>query len=124
VQGFGAFVAVNATDGTGRKAKNIICARALFADADSPDAVERCRAYVRTTGTIPTMVIRTSPGRAHFYRCRSDIRLDVFTPLQSSLRDKLQTDNVFDLPRVMRLPGSLHLKQPDRPCLVTLRVFS
>jgi hypothetical protein len=34
VQGFGAFVAVNATDGTQRKAKNIIRARALFADAE------------------------------------------------------------------------------------------
>jgi hypothetical protein len=123
-QGFGAFVTINETDGTGRRTRaNIIRARAIFADADSPEAIERCRAHVRATAMIPTMVVRSSPGRAHFY-WRRDIPLDMFTPLQSALRDKLGTDNVTDLPRVMRLPGSLHLKQPDRPCLVTVRVFS
>ncbi len=122
-QGFGAFVTINATDGTGRRRReNIIRARALFADADGADQVARCREYIRTTGMIPTMVVRTSPNRAHFY-WRRDIPLDMFTPLQSVLRDKLGTDNVTDLPRVMRLPGSLHLKQPVSPHLVTLRVF-
>jgi hypothetical protein len=123
-QGFGAFVTVNETDGSGgRKKSNIIRARAVFADADSPEAIERCRAHIRTTAMIPTMVVRSSPGRAQFYWVR-EIPLDMFTPVQTALRDKLGTDNVTDLPRVMRLPGMLHLKQPGRPCLVSAWMLS
>src|SRR5262249_47767434 len=42
--------------------------------------------------------------------------------LQKSLSAKLGTDpTVHDLPRVMRLPGTLHLKDPANPRLVELR---
>ena len=122
-QGFGAFITINETDGSGQRRRgNIIRARALFADADGAEQVARSREYIRTTNMRPTMVVKTSPNRAHFYWCRSDIPLDKFTPLQTALRDRLGTDNVTDLPRVMRLPGSLHLKNPATPHLVTLLV--
>jgi hypothetical protein len=67
------------------------------------------------------MAVRTSNNRAHFYWCCDDIPLDEFSQCQAALIEKLGTDAAIkDLPRVMRLPGTLHLKDPNRPQVVTL----
>ncbi|MCP4304974.1 MAG: hypothetical protein GY788_08905 [bacterium] len=121
--GFGSFVVVNETNFLGRKAANIVRVRALFADADSPEAVARCEAAFLDTGAIPTMVVGTSPGRKHYYWCVDNVPLDQFSALQRALAARLGTDSsVCDLPRVMRLPGTLHLKGEPHP--VTLEEVS
>jgi hypothetical protein len=120
--GIGAFVTINATDFKGRRAKNIVQARALYVDADNADQLGRCLDVVGATGATPTMAVQTSPGRAHLYWPCDDIPLDEFSTLQAALIAKLETDPaVKDLPRVMRLPGTLHLKDPNCTHRVTLK---
>jgi AAA domain/Primase C terminal 2 (PriCT-2) len=52
-----------------------------------------------------------------------DIRREDFCALQEALIEKLGTDAAIkDLPRVMRLPGTLHLKNRTNPQLVRLWV--
>jgi hypothetical protein len=117
------FVTINETDFGGRKTENIVRPRALFVDADGKDQIRRCREVIRATGAEPTMVVRTSSDRAHFYWCCDDLPRDQFSVLQVALIDKLGTDRaVKDLSRVMRLPGTLHLKNSNAPTKVTLLV--
>jgi Primase C terminal 2 (PriCT-2)/Family of unknown function (DUF5906) len=119
---YGVFVTINETDGSGdRKTKNIVRARTLVADADGPEAMERAEAIIAETGGEPSMRVPTSAGRCHYYYLSNDIPLDQFAPLQKALAVRLGTDPaVCDLPRVMRLPGTLHLK--GEPQFVTLHV--
>jgi len=119
----GVFVTINETDLRGRRAENIVRPRALFVDADGRDQVRRCRDIISTTGAKPTMVVSTSAGRAHFYWCCDDLPRDQFSALQSALIEKLGTDRaVKDMARVMRLPGTLHLKNSNAPSKVTLLI--
>ena len=117
----GVFIVVNETDGAGRKAENIKRIRALFVDADAPDQVQRCEKAFSDAGLAPSAVIQSSPGKAHYYFAVDDVVIDQFKPLQQALIQKLGTDvAVKDISRVMRLPGTLHLKDPAKPHLVRL----
>ena len=61
--------------------------------------------------TPPDWVVRSSPGRWHAYWRVIDCPLDQFSLIQSALAVKFGGDpSVKDLPRVMRLPGFVHLK--------------
>jgi hypothetical protein len=117
----GVFVTINETDLKGRRRENIVRPRALFVDADGAEQVQPCRDAIRDTGAIPSIVVQSSAGRAHFYWCCDDLTCDVFSTAQSALIARLGTDPaVKDLPRVMRLPGTLHLKNPNAPRMVRL----
>src|SRR5262249_16869424 len=115
----GVFVTINETDFKGRKTENIVRPRALFADADSEEQAKRCFSALVACAAIPSMAVNSGRGW-HFYFC-TDVPRDQFTGLQELLIEKLGTDNaVKDLPRVMRVPGTLHLKNPANPRLVKL----
>jgi hypothetical protein len=119
--GVGVFVVVAETDLQGRRAENIVRTRALFADADGKQQVASCASVLKTCGVSPSMVVNSGRG-AHVYFC-TDVPLQQFSSLQKQLSVKLGTDGaVKDLPRVMRLPGTLHLKDPVNPRLVKLVV--
>jgi len=119
-RGIGVFVTVCATDFRGRATRNIVRARALFADADGEEQVANCTNAIKTYDAKPSMAVITGRGLHPYYFC-NDIPLDQFSALQKSLSAKLGTDpTVHDLPRVMRLPGTLHLKDPVNPRLVEL----
>src|SRR5262245_1610558 len=121
----GVFVTINETNLQGRRRENIVRARALFVDADDADQLRRCEEVIRATGVAPSIIVRTSPNRAHFYWFCDDIPLEEFSTLQAALIAKLETDPaVKDLSRVMRLPGTLHLKDPAAPQRVTLEKLS
>jgi hypothetical protein len=114
----GVFVTINETDFGGRRTENIIRARALFVDADGEDQVQRCREAIRSADVEPTILVRSSARRLHIYWCCDDLPREQFSALQGAIIDKLGTDpTVRDLPRVMRLPGTLHLK--NAPIKVT-----
>jgi hypothetical protein len=116
----GVFVTINETDLAGRRAKNIVRARALFVDADSDEQARHCLDTFAACGAKPSMIVKSGRGM-HFYLLCSDIPRDQFPALQKCLIEKLGTDAaVHDLPRVMRLPGTLHLKDPANPRLVKL----
>jgi hypothetical protein len=115
----GVFVTIAETDFKGRRKENIVRTRALFVDADSDEQVNRCFETFKACGAAPSMVVKSGKGM-HFYFC-ADVPCDQFSALQKSLIDKVGTDAaVKDLPRVMRLPGTLHLKNPSKPRLVKL----
>jgi hypothetical protein len=117
--GVGVFVNISETDFKGRKAENIIRPRALFADADSKGQAEQCIAIFEACSVQPSMAVSSGRGY-HFYFC-TELPLDQFSEMQKRLIAKLGTDPaVKDLSRVMRLPGTLHLKDPTRPRPVKL----
>ena len=118
-RGVGVFVTINETDFKGRSKNNIVRTRALFVDADSDKQVVRCVKTFDPCGATPSMAVKSGRG-VHFYFC-TDVPLDQFSEWQKSLINKVGTDPaVKDLSRVMRLPGTLHLKDPTKPRLVTL----
>jgi hypothetical protein len=116
----GVFVAVNETDLKGRGTKNVLRVRSLFADADGPEQVENCEAALTAAGVVPSVIVRTGRG-AHYYFFVDDVPCHEFSQYQQLLIHRLGTDpSIKDLPRVMRLPGTLHLKDPNNPRLVRL----
>lgn len=119
-RGVGVFVTINETDFKGRKSENIVRPRALFVDADNKEQGERCVKVFKECGVTPSLTVESGRGR-HFYFCADDIPRDQFSALQKLLIAKVRTDgSIHDLPRVMRLPGTLHLKNPAEPRFVEL----
>jgi hypothetical protein len=115
----GVFVTPNETDFKGRKDKNIVRGRALFVDADGPEQVTHCESVLAACGITASAVVRTGRGVHQYFF--GEVRLDAFSGYQQALIDKLGTDRAIkDRARVMRLAGTLHLKDPNQPRLVTL----
>ena len=109
--GAGVFVTINETDGTGRKAENIIVVRAVFLDLDGAPLEPVMRAEIQ-----PHCVIETSKDRFHVYWLVKDLPLQQFTPIQLAIAARFSGDkNVKDISRVMRVPGFIH--QKDEPFL-------
>jgi hypothetical protein len=105
--GAGIFVAINETDGIGRKAENIIRVRAVFVDLDGAPLQPVLDHHIK-----PHIVVESSPGKFHAYWRVEGVPLDHFEGIQRALADKFHGDStVHDLPRVMRLPGFLHRKR-------------
>ncbi|MGD9637249.1 MAG: DNA-primase RepB domain-containing protein [Lautropia sp.] len=102
----GIFVAVNTTDGAGRKAENIIAVRALALDLDGAPIEP-----VLAAAVTPDIVVESSSGRWHVYWKVSDCPLDRLSGLQRAPAARFGGDPlVIDLPRVLRLPGFVHRK--------------
>jgi hypothetical protein len=114
-EGHGLFVMVNAGDGLGRRAENVTALRALFSDQDDPLAgVPDFRACP------PSMVVLSGQGDHAYWLLRPGERIEDFSPAQRGLAKKLGSDpKVSDVARVMRLPGSWHMKS-GAPRLVEL----
>lgn len=113
-QGAGVFVTVNETDGTGRKAENIIRVRAVWVDLDGAP-LDPCLDWEE-----PHIIVQTSPAKWHVYWLVQGLdragyegtEFDrEFRQRQETLIEAFGADNsVKDLPRVMRLPGFYHRK--------------
>jgi putative DNA primase/helicase len=103
-QGAGIFVTVNATDGTGRTAADIVRVRVLFVDLDGAplEPVMQWR--------TPHIAVESSPGKFHAYWIVTGVALEEFEGLQKALAARFDGDRVHDLSRVMRLPGFIHRK--------------
>ncbi|MEC3910050.1 PriCT-2 domain-containing protein [Sphingobium sp. CR2-8] len=117
--GYGIFVQVNASDGQGVTAANITAATCFFADFDGTPLEN-----VHRLGIAPHVIVETSPGKRHYYWRVIGITLNQFTAVQKRLIALFGSDkSIHDLPRIMRLPGFLHQKNPDAPTLVTCTVM-
>jgi hypothetical protein len=99
--------------------------RLVWADADTPDAVDRARALART---VPVRLAVESGGasddqerRLHLYLL-SDRWLDPdeLEAANAALAERLGSDRVGDRGRLMRLPGTRNLKSgaPGRWCRI------
>ena len=112
-EGAGIFCCISATDGVGRKAANIIRIRAMFCDFDHGAPAH--------WHLPPSMIVRSANG-PHVYWFVDDCALGDFKASQQRLARMYGSDSkVCDLPRVLRVPGYLHLK--NEPFLVRLVSF-
>lgn len=127
-QGFGLFMMINASDGQGRDIANIVSVRAHFIDYDGADASWSSWGLVNAWDLPPTFLVTAAvPGKYHAYwvvepyAANDGVGGQRFEMIQRKLVTKWQSDPpVIDLPRVMRLPGSTHLKDPANPVRVTM----
>ena len=110
--GAGVFVTINAViPGKRRSTRNIERVRAIFVDLDGAP-LDRVLQFELP----PDMIVESSPNRWHAYWFVSDCPLEKFKDTQKALAEKFNGDSaVNDLPRVMRLPGFLHQKDPANP---------
>jgi hypothetical protein len=114
--GYGIFVQANESDGSGYRHNNIVSAPCFFADLDKVPIGNLDRFPIK-----PHLIIETSPGKFHAYWPVDGIPLDRFSEMQRRLAELLGSDPVVhDLPRIMRLAGFYHMKNPDAPHLVRI----
>jgi hypothetical protein len=114
--GAGVFVTINETDGIGRKVENIERVRAVFIDLDGTPLEPVLQNRVK-----PHIIVETSPGKFHVYWSVTGMPLADFSSVQKAAIRRYNRDpDIFDLPRVMRLPGFYHCKR--EPFLI--RIFS
>lgn len=107
-------VQINATDGGGFKSENIVSAPCFYVDLDGPP-----RSNLDRVPISPHLIVESSPGKWHAYWRVEGIPIAEFKGIQQRLARLTDGDPaVVDLARVMRLPGSLHQKNPDAPFLV------
>ena len=117
-QGYGAFVNISDMDGVGHHTVNIRASRVAVVDLDNSSALQnmqRASAWLPS----PTFGVQTSPNKYHVYWCVPYyFDNDLFTLRQRKLRQLFDGDkSIIDPARVLRLPGTLHLK--GEPFLVT-----
>jgi hypothetical protein len=104
--GCGVFITVNETDFNGRARKNIIRVRAYFIDIDG--------AAKPDFALPPSLVLSRGPLHHHAYWLVEDGDLGSFTADQKRLAAHYGSDPaVSDLPRVLRLAGFPHQKDPE-----------
>ena len=114
-KGAGCFVMVNRGDCKGRKASSVQAVRAVFLDLDGSPLAPVLDAPCR-----PAIVCETSREKFHAYWPIAGMPLADFKRAQQALAVRYRGDpKVCDLPRVMRLPGYLHMKgEPFRSRLL------
>ncbi|MCG7548560.1 phage/plasmid primase, P4 family [Pseudoalteromonas sp. Of7M-16] len=105
----GVYVCVNETDGQGRSADNVTRVRACFADFDG--------ALEPNWPIAPTFVTKRDDTHGHAYwLINGECDTETFTALQKQIAIHSDTDHqVVDPCRVLRVPGTLHLKDPSNP---------
>jgi putative DNA primase/helicase len=116
--GCGVFVAVNETDGNGRRKENITSARAAFLDLDGaplPDSWPE----------PPHLVVRSSdlimPKYQVWWRIPETEDFNAWLAFQRLLADRYGGDpKCTMLTQVGRCAGFWHMKDPDRPQHVTI----
>lgn len=118
-EGFGVYMTINETDGQGADNVNVMGVRAQFIDLDNIDAqqmfTEACHMEPK-----PSFYVQSSPGKFHVYWKSAPHRDTAkFTTVQRKLITKFHSDpTIIDPARIMRLPGTLHMKNPAAPTLV------
>ncbi|MEK6775156.1 MAG: VapE domain-containing protein [Bdellovibrionota bacterium] len=111
-KGAGIFVTVNRSEGLKRDAKSIVKVRAVFADKDDGN--------FDSFPVEPSILVQTKNGQ-HAYWITDEVSTDDFTAIQKQIINTLKTDiSIHDLPRVMRLPGFYHRKDPNSPFFITI----
>lgn len=118
--GYGIFATIAAMDGNGRELSNVWYLRAHYCDLDNLSARQSLDTAAASQ-PAPWFGVQSSPGKFHVYWPVTPYQgNDRFQLTQRKLRQLFDGDKrVIDAARVMRLPGTLHLKNPAAPHLVT-----
>lgn len=119
-QGFGVFINCNEMDGNGLTLANVQSIRVHVIDLDNLSAVQN---YERASqfNPPPSFAVQSSPGRFHVYwTVQPYVGNERATSINRRLRALFDGDKaVVDPSRVLRLAGTLHVKNPSQPHLVT-----
>lgn len=109
----GVYMCINETDGKGRHVENITRIRTLFADFDG---------QAEPAWPIPPhFVTKRDDTHGHAYWLVSDVDVDEFMYFQRRIAMACDTDlQVIDPARVARVPGTVHLKDPNSPQMYTV----
>lgn len=120
--GAGVYFSVNQTDGRGAKAENICRVRSYYVDidglSDKSEALER----LITARLTPSAIVETKNGvHAYWYAREHGVDFSLYKRVQSGLVKAFDGDkSARDIARVLRVPGTLHLKDPSNPFEVRL----
>lgn len=120
-QGYGIFTAIQALDGRGRHLENVAFIRTHVVDLDDLATAQQSYQAACNWQPLPSFAVNTSPGKHHIYWPAVPYQgNDRYQLIERKLVALFGGDpSVIDAARVMRLPGSLHLKDPTSPYLVT-----
>ena len=113
------FVTINQTTGSTRKAAHVSRVRALFIDLDNERVSIAFIEWCKGDGAQakPAMILKTSEGKLHAYWLVEGCPPDQFKLLQQCLITKFNSDpSICDLPRIMRLAGTYHIKGKPQLC--------
>jgi AAA domain/Primase C terminal 2 (PriCT-2)/RepB DNA-primase N-terminal domain len=120
-RGSGVWLAVNETDGEGRKSENVRRFRAVWCEDDTD------RATTRTFPVRPSMIVESSPGHRHNYWIVADKwpadeqgRAEHTGVMERMIADHGSDKSAKDASRVLRVPGYQHRKDPANPQMVRL----
>ena len=114
--GAGVFVTVCETNGRGRSSTDIVRGRAAWADDDTARPVARTDWPMK-----PHLIVESSPGKRHYYWLTDTQDLRGLEVANKAIADNYGTDRgATDMARVLRLAGTLHLKDPSTPHLVRI----
>lgn len=118
-QGAGVFVQVQG--GQGRGQEHVTHGRAVIVDADDPDDGRDVIAHMKQEMPYPSALVQSSNGKFHVYWFVNGATPAAVRALTADAADIAGTDPSVQTPeRVMRLPGSVHLKNPNNPVRVQL----
>lgn len=138
-QGYGIFAVIAAMDGVGRHLSNVSYLRASYIDLDGLDAQQQYEKACMSS-PMPAFAVNSSYGplkdgngkptsafgnKFHVYWPVQPYQgNDRFSLVQRKLRQVFNSDKVIiDASRVMRLPGTYHLKDSSNPFLVTMHML-
>lgn len=111
-RGAGVYVTVNRTVNGSRRKEDIIEARAMFREADSPD--------LPIIPIEPHLVVETSPGKKHeYFLLEPNSDFETWEGILETVVAEYGGDpGAKGRNRVLRLPGFYHMKDPDHPHMV------
>lgn len=107
----------------GGKAEHVALARCLFADFDHGCTIEQARMkWTDACIPEPTVIVATGGGIHAWWRLQEPMTdLARWTEYQDALAQRLGSDrSVTDAPRIMRVPGFVNWKYPERPTCIVL----
>ena len=112
-RGCGIFLMPNRGDFGGRSNKNVVAISAYFVDDDENRHFD--------FPLPPSAIIKSRNGIHAYWFALPGQSLKTFSSTQKALIHRFGTDkSVNELCRVLRLPGSWHLKDPQKPFLVEI----
>lgn len=138
-EGYGVFFTVNGFFGGKRDSNHLKSINAFFADIDYPDKInkneEKIKQYkseitmeIVESGAIPSAIVETKNGLHVYWFLEAPIYLNelnesqvenlkkVYRDIEEGILNRFDGDpGAKDLARVLRVPGSKHLKNPEDP---------
>jgi hypothetical protein len=121
--GGGVFFSVNQTDGVGARNENIVRIRSYFVDIDGLNANTKNASLLQliTAPLQPSAIVETKNGLHAYWYANEQTPVDqlAFAQVQRGLITYFGGDkSVVDVARVLRMPETWHLKDPEAPYLV------